>query len=237
MTISRLKTFAGRPHNFNGIDIFSPTINDILDIDEDHYYYHLLFSSFDKGKILIDLFNYDLEKYDLLKDQNDYLVLTSHTSIIQYICSALSFFVKKDVYFDDESKSFCVDKVEFCNVNNFIEVSDIINALNVVDNKKKEIKFKNNKAREIFEKMAEFRNKAKKQDDQLELKDILSILCNAEDNGINIFNVFDLTIYQVYEEMERVGLKDSFKRILPVWANGHLGEKDKLPEWIKRTKL
>ncbi|QSF43537.1 hypothetical protein [Paenibacillus tianjinensis] len=237
MTISRLKAFAGRPHNFNGIDIYSPTINNILDIDEDQYYYHLLFASFDKGKILIDLFNYDLEKYDLLKDQDDYLVLTSHRSIIQYICSGLSFFVRKDVYFDDESKSFCIDKIMLCNSENYRELSDIINALNVVENKKKEIKFKNNKAKEIFEKMAEFRNKTKKQDEQLELKDILSILCNAEDNGINIFNVFNLTIYQVYEEMERVGLKDTFKRILPVWANGHLGEKDKLPEWIKRTKL
>lgn len=89
----------------------------------------------------------------------------------------------------------------------------------------------------MLKKMKAFESKQTSNDEGLDLKDICSILCSAPDNGINILNIGDLTIYQVYEQFERLNIKEKHDRLLPVWANGHLGDKEKLPEWIIKTKL
>jgi hypothetical protein len=238
-TISRLEAFSGRPCKFNKLLVYSPTVNDILDVGEETYYYHLIFTSFNKEKILLELFNLDKEKYENVKDENDYDVLVSHPSIVQYICDSFSFFLRKNVTFSSGNNSFISEEQTVCSRDDYEKLSFVINQLNGAEKeKKKKTNFSSSKAKELLEKRNEMLKKINKDsDDGLDLKDILSILCVADGNGINIFNVLDLTIYQVYEHLERMSLKESFDRLLPVWANGHLGEKEKLPEWIKKTKL
>ncbi|MFF2834290.1 hypothetical protein ACFVSK_21200, partial [Cellulosimicrobium cellulans] len=94
----------------------------------------------------------------------------------------------------------------------------------------------NSKAAKLLEQMKSFEQQINSNEDGMELKDICSILCIAPDNGINIHNIGEMTIYQVYEQFERMASKDEFNRALPIWANGHWDSKEKFPEWIKRTK-
>lgn len=237
MLIDRLRAFTGNPQILdNGIKIYSPTIQEISDIGEMEYSLRLSLSSFDPSKIFT-LFGIDTKLIEL-NNMSDYeAVIGVHPVIINAICESLELFTKEKVIYND-TRFFC-NNVEFINNDNYKQITSLIFELNGIKNEdSNSLKFKNNRAKELFEKMNNIlKQKAEKTDDGLDLKDVLSILCNAEGNGLNIFNVAQLTVYQMYEQFERLNLKENHKRLLPVWANGHLKESDKLPEWIVKQKL
>ncbi|QWU13401.1 hypothetical protein SAMN04487895_10367 [Paenibacillus sophorae] len=236
--INRLDAFLGNPYMLNGIKIYSPTIKEVSNIGQETYYCHLVLSSFDKEKILIDLLKFDIHKYEQICNGNDYEVLTSHPGIRDYITESLSFFTKEDVKFEPATNSFQIGEMGFIDINNYVDVANVIRELNGnLSQEQNNLKPSTNKAKQMLEKMMAFSKKQESKEDYLDLKDIISILSSAPDNGITIFNVGELTIYQVYEQFERVNLKESFIRLLPVWANGHLDKDSKLPEWITKTKF
>ena len=239
--MDRLKAFLGLPYPLApGINLYSPTINEIGVIGHVDYMINVQLSLFNKKKILLDLFGIDEEVYNKIENEDDYSVLIDHPDIRNYIAKALSFFVKDDVVFKTESQSFYVAEKEFINKTNFQSVASIIRKLNAVpdDIGPGELRSNkpNSKTAKLLEEMKSFEKKISSGDDEMELKDICSILCIAPDNGINIHNIGDLTIFQVYEQFERMASKDEFNRALPIWANGHWDSKEKFPEWIKRTK-
>ncbi|RXZ78197.1 hypothetical protein EBB07_29520 [Paenibacillaceae bacterium] len=203
------------------------------------YHINLILTTFDKEKILVNLFGFDDLKMKAFDSISDYDVLVSSIDITNYICQGLSFFSKKDVIFDENELVFLIEDIQFISKDNYKEVSTLIQKLNGIEETSTDnIKFRNAKAKEIYEQLNKAKQKQNKSNkDSLDIKDILSILCHADGNGINIFNVGKLTIYQMYEHFERLNIKESHRRILPVWANGHLKENDKLPEWIVKTKL
>jgi hypothetical protein len=241
MTIDRLRTFLGLPYVANnGVKIYSPTVNEVSHVGELDYIVNLALCSFDKERVLLDLFRIDEQLYASVLNENDYDVLTDNPTIVNHICNALAFFVKDEVLYDIKRSVFTCNNTDFVAKDNYEKIAEIISQLNcsVSKNQGSKPTFKNDTAKMKFMKLLELRKKYQKQDENaLELKDILSILCNSEGNGISIFNVGELTIYQVYEHFERLNLKESHKRTLPVWANGHLGKDDKLPEWVTKTKL
>lgn len=227
----------GRPHTMsNGVKLYSPTVDSVLDIGEVDYSINLVLSTFDKEKVLLHLFNVSQNDYDRIADTDDYEVLSDHPSIIPHICRALSFFAKEEVLFDVATRSFITSESVLVNSDNYKIVQSIIRELNGIQTNVTPKKM-TGKAKAFHERMNFFKSKLKKSDDDIELKDMLSILCSANGNGIDIFNVGGLTIYQVYEHFERVTVKENYDRILPVWANGNLKENAKFPEWIKRTRL
>ncbi|MBD2846437.1 hypothetical protein IDH44_14645 [Paenibacillus sp. IB182496] len=187
---------------------------------------------------MLRLFQLPGEDYARLDDVADYEVLTGHPAIRGHLCTALSFFAREAVDFDPVKRSFTVRDRPLATADNYSKVAALIATLCGVEQPSAAPKLKNARARELFDKLARLREtRGKTAGDTLELKDLLSILCAMNGNGIDVFNVAELTIYQVYEHFERLKLKESHNRVLPVWANGHLREHDKLPEWISRTKL
>lgn len=240
MIIDRLTAFLGLPYKLNEhTSIYSPTIRDIANEGYIEYTIKLHLSSFQKERILLDLFNLDRATFSTIENENDFDVLTDHPIIIHHISSALSFFCKENIHFDESSSSFITDDQQVVvNKDNYTQISSIIKELNgIADSKATKVTPNSNKAKQLLEEMMKFEKNEPKADDGLELKDILSILCSAKGNGINIFNVMDLTIYQVYEQFERMNVKENHDRLLPVWANGYLPETKTLPEWITKTKL
>ncbi|MCM3341713.1 hypothetical protein M3650_24580 [Paenibacillus sp. MER TA 81-3] len=240
MHINRLAAFLGRPVSLDhGIRLYSPLIDDIAEVGEHNYYIYLLFCSFDKEKIFKDVFRIDDDRYSIIESADDYELLTLEETTKAYLCNALSFFTKDDVQFDSATRQFVVDGRPFLTKENYRFCSRVIQELNgQVSEAKAELKPKNNKAKIMFEKLKRARRKYNDaEQNALELKDILSILCSAEGNDINVFNVGRLTVYQAYEQFERIGLKESHNRMLPVWANGYMKENDQLPEWIVKSKL
>lgn len=237
---NRLRSFLGnRPIYFNGVGIYSPTIDEIDEIGENLYYTYLTIATFDKETILKKIFKVSDEDYADVENESSYLILTAIPSILEELKKSISFFIKEEVEYKDGNFLFTEGK--FLDNSNYSEFVRLIKLQNGIGNEeKKQIKFKNNKAKEMYEKLLRLRGKHKKKesDDELTLKDMLSILCNADGNGINIFNVGQLTVYQAYEQFERLGIKEQHKRLLRVWSNDRrLGENDKLPEWLVKSKL
>lgn len=69
-------------------------------------------------------------------------------------------------------------------------------------------KFKNEKAKAIFEKIAQKKKEAKKQgkQNQIGLGNIISYLC-SQNCGYTFFNIWDLTIYQLFDQFFRQNIK------------------------------
>jgi hypothetical protein len=235
----RLKYFLGKPIKVNNVDIFSPTINEIADIGEIQYNVYLSLATFNKEVVFINLLNLSDDKYKEIENIDTYDLFISVSVIRDELINALRFFTKKEINYSESQYAFLVENKIFMNKDNYIEISEKIKELNGIIEEDRVIRFKNEKAKQMYEKLQSFRNKYKKSGsaDTLSLKDILSILCNAEGNGINVFNVGQLTIYQVYALFERLNLKEQHTRLLRVWANGYLGENHKLPEWIIKSKF
>jgi len=236
--VDRLGYFLGIPIELNNIKLYSPTIEEIGLLGELKYNVFVTLASFNKETILRTLYGVNDEDYIIVSNEDAYEVLTSIPSIANEIKHAISYFTKSDVDYDEQYSSYFVDGNLLINKDNYKEFTSIIRKLNGLSEDEQPLKFKNEKAKKLHAKLLKLRSKYKKADDDSpELKDMLSILCNAEGNGINVFNVGKLTIYQVYEHFERLNIKERHTRLLRVWANGYLGKDEKLPEWIVKSKL
>lgn len=234
---NRLNYFLGKPVEVNGVKIYSPTIDEIVQIGEIKYNIYLSIATFNKEVVYKSLLNLDDSQYDEIADEDAYDLFILPIPIRNELINALNFFTHEQVEFDYKDLSFKVGNKKFINKDNYLEVANIIKESNGILEEEKRIKFKGHKAKLIYEKLKQLREKYKKDDgNTLELKDMLSILCNADGNGINIFNVGKLTIYQVYEHFERLNIKEKHTRLLRVWANGYLSKDEQLPEWIVKTK-
>lgn len=242
MQANRLSAFLGRPVKFNGVDIYSPTVGEVEEIGEVKYNVMIAFASFDKETILIDLLKIPDSEYEEIEDIDSFDILIGHPSIVDEIIESISFFSGKKVSFDSKLKEFYIENksnnIYFLSKRNYKDFSILIKTLNGMEDEE-ELKFKNERVKQKYKKIMKQKKKIKSESKNgIELKDVLSILCNSGDNGINIFNVGNMTIYQVYEHFERVNIKENHKRMLAVWANTYsIKEGTKLAEWIVRTKL
>lgn len=238
MDMDRLRIFLGKPIKLNdNTMLHSPTISEIAEIGEIQYRIYLSLCTFDKEFILKQMLQIVTdEQFKEIEDYNDYEVITESHPISQEIANALSFFCRENINFNFNDKVFQNENGVIISRNNYLDVVKCIKEINGLhEEKKKEMKFRNQKSKEMFSKLNRLRKQH--QDESLELKDMLSILCSAEGNGINIFNAGNLTIYQVYEHFERLNINESHKRMIKVWANGLLDKDTKVPEWIVKSKL
>lgn len=236
--MSRLTLFLGKPIEFNDIKIYSPTINKIEEISEQVYNIYLTFVLFKKDivfQFLSSLKELDDKALNELKQFDVYDLFFSIDFITQYFLESFKFFVEEN-NITLRNNIIYVDDKELINKENYKQFIEIIKEINGITFEEKEKKFRNETARKMYEKIQKLRQKYNK-DKTLELKDICSILCSAEGNGIDIFNVGNLTIYQVYEQFERLGVKENHDRLLGVWQNGLLKESNQLKDWMVKTKL
>lgn len=246
--IDKLKLFLGEPVPIaNDIFLYSPKIKDISKVGENVYYMYLMFATFNREQVLNIFKENSLlneESLSRLEQFDDYEVLTSNEMFLNQIVESLKFFIKKDIYYkfiltnneDDYKISFFVNEKEFINQNNYKTFSSLVKEVNGIDSKKEKIEFKNERAKKKWERLQKIKQQYEK-DKILNIKDICSILCNAEGNGINVFNIKNLTIYQIYEHFERLSIKEGHRRMVGVWANGLLDSSTKLQEWMVKTKL
>lgn len=233
MFMDKLRLFIGMPIISElECKVFSPTIRSIAEIGEGLYHYYLSLATFNKDSVIEALFKPTMEQREDIRQYDDYEFLIT-TPLVQDIEKALSFFTNGEVNFYEDT--FYVDDHLFVSKQNYQEVSSLIQEMNGIKEKEKP-KFRNKKAEENYYLQQEMERKYNS-DSSLSLKDICSILCNAEGNGINVFNIGHMTIYQVYEHFERLSVKESHRRMLQVWANGHLKEDVNLQEWLVKTKL
>ena len=235
--IDDMRMFMGKGIQFNDtISFYSPPVAEIAEIGEAKYTMYINVLLLNQG--LIPYF-YKIEQQILeeLLQMDRYQLFITFDRFIDLMKEALTFFCKTPVEYHVNRKFFYAnDDYMVMNSHNYRTIGYIIKAITGLKDKHDDVKFRNQKARELYEKAKKTRERQSQQE-TLRLRDILSILCHADGNGIHIFNIGQLTIYQVYEHFERLHLRESHSRVLQVWANGLLGKEEKLPEWMVKGTI
>lgn len=163
----------------------------------------------------------------------------------------LSFFIIEDIRWDnksyrflvfdtvDEGKDKCIGEISN---KNYEDLRDAILQLNYINlNKdKKEVTFENAKAKELWEKaqrlkaeQEERRRKERgKSNDDYNIGNVISKLCAISCGSYNYFNVFELTIFQLYDAFFQYGYLKGIKLSEDIFTRVG-GEKFRFEDWLK----
>lgn len=226
--------------------IISPKLKDIFATG---YHTYQLYQSV----LLMDVKGYftminQTERYEALPEEqrfqmNVYDLLTSNEQTAGMLQNTLDFFIKEQVIYSPQQKCFLVSENE--NVVGVItkeiypQVCDLICQRNYIKFEEQEdlSKIKNKKALEIMKKLLKGREKKAKQtkaDKNMELGNIISAVANRS-QSLNILNIWDLTVYQVWDCFSRLSnnaVYDIQSMSVATW-----GDKDKqfdATSWFKQ---
>jgi flagellin-specific chaperone FliS len=169
----------------------------------------------------------------------DAMILTDFRNLLKEI---LGVFITEKIEWNEKDREYLTigdngKKVGIINRENFKEVEDMIlqtNYIGVGDTKEKEVKFLSDKAREAWEK-TQFALKNQKQnpseDKSLKIANIISKLCVVS-NTYNLLNVYDLTIFQLYDQFFQCEYIRAMNLSERVYSN-HGGENFNMRDWLK----
>lgn len=205
--------------------IKSPTLREISKIryvQYNQYLNVLLFTPEDYYN------NCEKDKVEWFKSLDDdskskiflYDLIISNQLILYLYLEAFNFFFEETVAFNPTTNIFVLyesddsiankeEPIGTINGDNFYFVCDVILQRNNIfkDCANEDFKrVKNKRALEILKKLKkgqEQQSKQNKDDKKIELPNVISALC-AFHNSLNMTNIWDMTVYQVYDQFKRV---------------------------------
>nr|DAT51456.1 MAG TPA: hypothetical protein [Caudoviricetes sp.] len=167
-------------------------------------------------------------------------LLMTDTSLLQSVVDAFNFFFTDEVYFDGDQLHFVVYTTNENGEENVVgyisrdNYSDIVNIIlqriniEIDDNEVDDLsKIKSKRGRKILEKIREGRKKMKKAKEkssngkQQSLANIISSVA-AYSKNTNYIQIWDLTIYQLYDLFSRLNIIDQYNiasRSVSVWGD------------------
>lgn len=158
-------------------------------------------------------------------------IFSFDSQIIEQLNQALSFFLCETLSFSQKNHAFMVYEKETDTPTGAItpqllpEIESIILQLNAVSKDAMDTSnAKNKAAAKIIEKLnkrKKGKEKKAKSDPKLELPNIISAVA-AYHSSINILNIWDLTVYQVYDlfaRMQQNTIFDVLKMSVAAWGN------------------
>jgi hypothetical protein len=226
-----LKLLLGQPVSINGVNIYSPTLNEIVSVGYDTYNYGLSSLLFDKN-LFEDLkeikeSNFDLMVHFFVKDE-------SFRNSVE-IGSNLIFKEEIKVEIINNAPCFVLGD-SLVDHNSLEEIQRLIKIANRIPDKKPEDEFNpsNSKAKEFMDKILGDRAKRPPKKPITNLPSIVSGL--SWKSNLNILEIGNLTIYQVYDGYYRMENIDHYNGILTGIYTGNIdSSKIKLQEsaWTK----
>lgn len=174
--------------------------------------------------------------------------LSSYDAIIliensrELLRKAMAFFMDENIVWDDKTRSFlCVSKddekiIGIINRENFEEVRDMMLQLNYVNvgDKAKPVKHSSKKSKQLWERCQEYLKQETEKapvDKNMTLGNIISKLC-ISNSGYNLLNIYDLTVFQLYDQFFQYGYLRAMKLNDMVFSN-HGGKDFDMQAWIK----
>ena len=136
----------------------------------------------------------------------------------------LNFFFEDEIIYDTKKRVFILfngtvddnnrkTPTGMIHENNYNEIIDIILQRVNVDKKKdehKNLKVKNKTAEKLLKKMKKAKKEAeKKEDKKMEIGNLISSI-SAHSKTLNILNIWDLTIFQLYDQFARMRNDDLY---------------------------
>ena len=162
----------------------------------------------------------------------------------------LSFFIVEDIVWDEANRRFviCVNNedgtnkqtvVGEINRDNFDSVRRVILQSNFIglDKDEEPVRHSSDKSKELWEKAQKYleeqakSNSGKEEKPEYHISNIISKLCAAHPS-YNLLNIFNLTIFQLYDSFFQFGYLRSSDLNERIFSN-HGGDKFKFEDWLR----
>lgn len=207
--ISEMELLKGKPIDLGVCKVYPLTLNEIVDMTEEKYNQALSLITFNKNRLQIND-----EELNKLTDYEILLAYCYHQSDFRELFfESVETFLKEPIHLHELGFFYLGDLEEqrIIDENVLKQIQEVIRKQNFLSTEKTEFKPANDKAAELIEKIKKVKEKLAKQnrDNELNLSDIVSIVACYSD-GINMFNVWDLTIYQLYITYMRLIMWDEY---------------------------
>lgn len=236
--MDNLKLLSSEPIYLDTVGyIHHPTIKDILNIGLNQYYTFVYIIT-TKPK---NVFSYE-DMYDFICDHLEYM---------EVFKLAISFFLKEKVnYYEKADRLYKNSHLEptilrsfaygldghFINKENFINFVKIIKLINCVNSEDDtEQRYNSEKAREIADKLKKSKEKRENvsNNEVITLDDIVSSVASKHPS-YNLFNIWDLTVYQLYDQYKRLNLIDQYQINVSAMVQG--AEIKNLKHWSTKIE-
>ena len=236
MLVSRKQLLRGKPVKVKGIGtLVPPTLGSIFELSDNE-------ENIDKYNLFINILLIELPQfleiaklksfYSQLPDEVQcqcslFNLLLLKPDIRQTLFECLSFFIAEKIEYCDKEYCFKVidnkgQTIGVINNDNFESVRNNLLRLNCVNKKHEEkLKFKDEKARQVYlrcQKGREEFQKAKPQNDKkYNLINLVEYVA-TKSHSYNFFNIWDLTIYQFNVEFQRINFYNQVDTYTKRWS-------------------
>ena len=255
------KLLLNKPIKINGVGYFhNPTINEILDLDCGFKTYNqwisiLCISKFEIQRMINseeEVSSFDFIYFNCLNElmqefQNN--VILDENSIKNTVLISLSYFFKEDVNVGDGHFYIGnLDEGRIINKDVFDDIVYILKKQNYIKDKSDK-KFKSDIAKQKYdellkarEKIANFGKKEIKKeiikDDLYKKSEWINIMSSlgAKHPSINLFNVGNLTIYQLIDQFKRINMIDGYSIAIDSLLAGANKEEVEIIHWSDDIK-
>jgi len=228
--MNKLRLMANLPLYVDNIPIHSPLLRDIAEIGFEKYGIVLTCGTITKD-IVIDAEKLGINSnYDALI----YIIDQSKESFSTFLYSMLFFtkiefnakilnndlvFVKDEIILNRDNYDYLVKTIKY---SNKLEVEDV-----------EELDEFDRKVMEMEKKISEAQNK---NSEKLKFADLVSCVANFDGNGLNIINIWDINVYQFYEQLQRGQLKEQYQWNLKSLLAGAKPDNINTESYLKNIK-
>ena len=214
----------GLPCNVNGATVYPPLLDDIAFVSYKVYESYLsvfFLSAVDIGRII------GLEDGSLPPTTTSLQLITRVPELRAALMQSLSFFMRADVlYSEDTGYSIQLDDgTHYLSLDDIRDIRAVVLQLcNIQDDTEvAPVKFKNARAKEIYDKIQKKKAEKKKlsamskESLSMTLPNLISAVA-AFSPTYNLLNIWQLTVYQLYDEFSRLSDKIQLSVFGQRWA-------------------
>lgn len=192
-----------------------PTLRDIGAVGYDHYQNLLTILLVSKSELLKNLGLEDGEEFD---PYSVYDMMAAIPELRSLLVEALSFFVEEPVSFSGGSYLIGGTPAGYADLEN-VKAAILKVAFIERDSASQHV-FASEKARRIWEKChkgKEALKKITKKDNDLDLPNLIGSVC-AKSGSYTLLNIWDLTVYQLYDQFSRLNINVQMDIYASRWA-------------------
>ena len=196
------------PYHFSDtIDVYPPTLENIRRLTMPIYQAYINILATNKENVCEAL---EIGETDIPGDA--LMFITAVPFLREILLAALSFFIRQEVFYD-EDKGYSLKDGSFLSMKEIRRLRKVILRFSYVEEEEdpSALTFKNAKAKKIYEKIQALkaeqakRNRGKKNPD-MELGNLIGSV-SAFSSSYNLLNIWNLTVFQFYDQYIRLDSK------------------------------
>jgi len=249
----KLNLLSGKSFFLDNLEFIPLTLNEVVEYGYENYLLTLQ-SLFIEKYVFTE--SMDEAKVSIIEEQAgavgkntvfDYYIKYADKQFLELLGASLAFIFRTDdimlkgdtILIDSLQREEDSEPLKIVSRDNFKFVIEIIKLQNNIPFEKEEDvkKPKDERARKLIEKMEqnkralEAKKQAKSEGNEFPFNDIISAI-TTRSNSINKFNIWSLTIYQIYDEFERINAIEGYQ--VSIESMMHGAKVDDLQHWAGR---